>query len=828
WANVRALMGHPASFGLEYIGIGNEQWNTSEYQEGEDYWAETGNNFFKRYEAFEKAIHKVAPEMKLISTSGPASDGTDFVNAWNWLKTHKGEDGFTYAVDEHYYKDPDWFYNNVNRYDDYDRNGFSVFAGEYASRWWSGYPRGNTLETALSEAAYMTGLEKNSDIVKMASYAPLFAKLGATQWTPDMIWFDSDTSYGSPDYYVQQLFSRHTGDYNVENEVVDREDTRSFKGFVGLGTWITQASFRDYTVTDNDTGEEIALSGWQGMEAVEEPEKYSYEILEVSSEPEANNPASAVNDGDLNTGWSSQGRDNYIVLDLGDVKTVGKVGVANVVNGDRYYYYAVQTSVDGETYETITPDNSYDVNCLYEGNIVLENATTNGKGSGEMVYHLNGNREARYIKVLAKGNSYHNWNNVREIEVYGECEQQEAESPELAPTGSWTIDENGVISQSTGLAGAYVFANEAIDSENYTITFKATKTGGDEGFIIPFMAADAKNFYIWNIAGWGNTSSAFQQCVNGINTTVSSSTGTVLETDVEYEIKIVVEGSIVSGYIDGELINRCNLKKTLGPVYGNATFDERTGDIIVKLVNSDSVYKDIPVTINYSGTLSGTATQYLLTGDEYLGKNSIDDPENIAIKRSEIDGIANEFEYRLPGYSTVVLRIHTSGSVGVDNIEQLSVSTQKNVRPELPAAVTVTLADGTTEERKVTWKIPEYGVFANAGSFKVYGTVEGTELDAEAVVTVETEVDAIKVDAEQLLSGETTLITFNADAEGSYKGIVAVYGENGLESTQTIDFTGIGGAMAIKLEAELEGKTVKVMLWDSVTLDPVTEALSVK
>ncbi len=242
WAAIRAQMGHPEPFNLEYLGIGNEQWYTS------------ANRFFERYEAFEEEIHKLYPEIKLISTSGPSADGTHYDNAWNWLRTHNGEENFTYAVDEHYYKAPEWYLNNINRYDTYDRNGFSVFAGEYAANG----TYSNTLYAALAEAAYMTGLEKNADIVRMASYAPLLAKEGFNQWTPNLIWFNNDTVYGSVDYYVQMMYSNNNGSYTVSNKVTYDGAEKVYNA--GVGTWSTAAEFRNIEIENLKTGEVTDLS----------------------------------------------------------------------------------------------------------------------------------------------------------------------------------------------------------------------------------------------------------------------------------------------------------------------------------------------------------------------------------------------------------------------------------------------------------------------------------------------------------------------------------------------------------------------------------------
>ncbi len=199
WGSKRAEMGHPAPFNLKYLAIGNEQWN---------------EKYFERYEAFQKVIAPKYPDIMLISSSGPYAGGREFENAWNWLDG-KGRD-FAFAVDEHYYVPSNWMFNNVHRYDNYDRSMPKVFAGEYACHISGPQPRPNNLEAALAEAAMMTGFERNGDVVHLAAYAPLFAREGFTQWTPDLIFVNNHEIMLTPSYYVQKMFSHNLPDYAVE------------------------------------------------------------------------------------------------------------------------------------------------------------------------------------------------------------------------------------------------------------------------------------------------------------------------------------------------------------------------------------------------------------------------------------------------------------------------------------------------------------------------------------------------------------------------------------------------------------------------------------
>ncbi len=190
WGKVRADMGHPEPFNLKYLGVGNEQW---------------GQEYVDRLAAFVKVLREEHPEIKLIGSSGPSADGKHFDYLWPEMKNLKVD-----LVDEHYYKDPKWFLESAGRYDSYDRKGPAVFAGEYACHDHSA-KKDNTFYSALCEAAFMTGLERNADIVHMCTYAPLFAHVDAWQWKPDMIWFDNLTSFKTPNYYVQQLYGQNPG-----------------------------------------------------------------------------------------------------------------------------------------------------------------------------------------------------------------------------------------------------------------------------------------------------------------------------------------------------------------------------------------------------------------------------------------------------------------------------------------------------------------------------------------------------------------------------------------------------------------------------------------
>lgn len=260
WGKVRCSLGHKEPFELKYICIGNEQ-------EGEAY--------FERYEIFLESFNEAKknnPELyadlELIYSSGAddATSGVNYLASYEYAKNYIESNGITAdefagATDHHYYNEPSWFFKNADHYDEdnysrtvenmtdtYYGGGLKVFVGEYAAR-------SNRLEAALAEAAYMTGLERNSDIVVMAAYAPLFGNLTATHWSPNLIWFNNHLSTGSVNYYMQKLFSNNAGDTLIASKLGGAEiPKKDLSGMVGLGTWWTKAQFDNVTVTDNETG----------------------------------------------------------------------------------------------------------------------------------------------------------------------------------------------------------------------------------------------------------------------------------------------------------------------------------------------------------------------------------------------------------------------------------------------------------------------------------------------------------------------------------------------------------------------------------------------
>ena len=231
---MRAKNGHPEPFGLEYLEVGNENNQPDPRQQSDHY--------YERYEQFYKAIRAKYPEMKIIGN----------VVAWGDDNPKWNSKLPVDLLDEHYYRSPDWFAAAFHKYDSYDRNGPKIYVGEYAVT--NGFGNLGNMNAALGEAVYMMGMENNSDVVELASYAPIFVNENDARWRPDMIRFSSSRVMGTPSYYVQQLMPQHIG-----TQVLKVSQTNPYEGTVrkpltpkqsrvGFGTWGTRASFE----TDKD------------------------------------------------------------------------------------------------------------------------------------------------------------------------------------------------------------------------------------------------------------------------------------------------------------------------------------------------------------------------------------------------------------------------------------------------------------------------------------------------------------------------------------------------------------------------------------------------
>jgi len=230
WGAKRAEMGHPEPFNMEYVCLGNEEDDIPEFR--------------LRFKMIADSLKKYHPEIKVIGTSGTSHSGSHYDGLWEF---NREED--VAAVDEHYYVEPSWLINNNHRYDQFSRTGPKVFIGEYASK-------DDRMLNAIAEASYLTGVERNGDVIQFTCYAPLLCREGNQQWHPDLIRFDNTRVMKTANYYVQQLYSLYSGEttYGVNYTYQDGTNPNEniYKGQIGVGSWNTTAEFDDVQVKSGD------------------------------------------------------------------------------------------------------------------------------------------------------------------------------------------------------------------------------------------------------------------------------------------------------------------------------------------------------------------------------------------------------------------------------------------------------------------------------------------------------------------------------------------------------------------------------------------------
>ncbi len=357
WGAKRAEAGHPEPFDLKYLAIGNEV---------------CGPDYHERYVRFYDAIKQAYPDIELVVSAGWSPDDHCFHDTWEWLDGTPAEADM---VDEHMYQSPEWFYRQATRYDDYDRNGPNVFIGEYAAHTSN---IANNMESALAEAAFMTGFERNADVVQMAAYAPLLAKEHYNQWAPNMIWFNNTDVYGTPNYYVQQMFSTNTGDIVLPTTLTENEvEPDPISGAVLLGSWNTAVEYDHIQVksdgetlfsddfTDFSSEWEVYNGNWQVEDGVLQQLDITEDARVQVGEQEWHDYTISVRarktsgtEGML-IGFGVQGTDDYYWWNLGGWNNT-QTAIEKSVNGTK--------SIVGQaTTHQINPDQWYDIEIEVSG-----------------------------------------------------------------------------------------------------------------------------------------------------------------------------------------------------------------------------------------------------------------------------------------------------------------------------------------------------------------------------------------------------------------------------------------------------------------------------
>ena len=434
---LRAKNGHPEPFNIEYLEIGNENNQPNPREQSDRY--------YERYDKFRQAIREKYPDIKLIGN----------VVAWGNDDPEWESQLPVDLLDEHYYRTPGWFADAFHKYDSYDRQGPRIYVGEYAVT--NGFGDLGNMNAALGEAVYMMGMENNSDIVPLNSYAPIFVNENDAKWRPDMIRFNSYQVMGTPSYYVQQLMPQHVG-----TQVVKVEQQNPYKGKKpkqltpkvsrsGFGTWATQSTF-----------------------ALTMPPK-------------------------------------------------------------------------GDDFEFVN--------------------------------------------------------------------------------GQWKKNDDGTVSQTGRREATICLDKNVIDSDHYTLKYRARKDRGAEGFLIIFNYVDDNNYCWLNFGGWGNTQHAIEQISSGGKMQTAEKPGQVVE-GRWYDITLTVSGDSVKAWLDNDLVFDTVLKhdQTKG-IFSSATIDEASGELIVKVVNTGD--ERTTAALNLSNFSVRSARLIRLSANDGMDENTLMQPTNI-------------------------------------------------------------------------------------------------------------------------------------------------------------------------------------------------------
>jgi len=458
WGALRAANGHPEPFNLKYLEIGNEN---------------SGPAYEERYRRFYEVIRDKHPDVRLIANCAVKSAPVDI-------------------LDEHYYSAPNFFASRSRQYDGYDRKGPRIYVGEYAVT--AGCGKGN-LRAAVAEAAFMTGMERNSDIVIMSSYAPLFVNVNDRRWNPDAICFDNASCYGTPSYHVQAMFSRNRADTSLPLDLKCETIAPRVHGAIGLATWKTRAEYKDVKVTAPD-GTLLFASDF------------------------AKDPA----------GWKPLR------------------GEWSVVKG------AYRQSPDAADLRAVAGDSA------------------------------------------------------------------------------WT---------------------------DYTLTLKARKISGEEGFMVLFRVIDEQNWVWLNLGGWHNAWHGMECMRNGQKSLFCERVGGSIETGRWYDVRVELAGAHIRGFLDNQLVQEADLPAvpTMAAVAGRRNAD---GAILIKVVNMADAPQDADLMFNTAAKVGSTGTEEVLTSSDPANENSLAEPLTVAPKTREITDLGAQFRHTFPPNSVTILRLKTS------------------------------------------------------------------------------------------------------------------------------------------------------------------------
>ena len=632
WGARRAANGHPAPFNLKFLEIGNENG---------------GTYYNDRYALFYDAIKSNYPNLHLIAC------------VWGGVPSSRPLE----IQDEHYYSDWTFFANAATKYDSYSRSGPKVYVGEYAVTADTG--NGN-LQAALGEAAFMTGLERNSDVVLMASYAPLLANVNGIQWRPDAIYYDSARVNGTPSYHVQKLFAQNQGEVVLPvglSVTLPADTNQAPHGAIGLGAWNTQVEYTNVVVASNgvtlfQSDFTSSAAGWQVSKGTWVTGSGLYRQTANITDCRATTGSTAWSDYTLTMrARKTGGSEGFLILFhwLADVDwTWWNIGGWNntqhaleaSINGSK-------TTVSGAVAGGIQPNRWYDirvelsgrrVRCYLDGQLVHDYTSPLSKAGGIGLGTWSTRASYTNVVVAKLGQTLYRsdfTSGAPGWSVY---------------SGTWAAA--GGVYQQTSAATDCRSTTGSTNWTDYTLSLRARKDSGNEGFLILFQRRDDNNWTWWNLGGWGNTRHAIEVSANGTKTTLGTSVNGSLETNRWYDIRVELAGPRIRCYLDNVLIHDVSYPAT-APLYASASYSENWGQVILKTVNVSSVPISTTLALNGLAAVSPQASYTLLTGPGPNAENTLTQPTNVAPVSGTASGIGTNFTYVFPSNSLTVLRMQT-------------------------------------------------------------------------------------------------------------------------------------------------------------------------
>ena len=487
WGAKRIANGHAEPYGIKFVEIGNENYQANASQQSQDY--------AERYYMFYKAIKEKYPE--IITIGNVEAWGTDNPS---WRNDYPVE-----LVDEHYYRSNTWMRSNYHKYDSYNR-AIGVYNGEYAANEAGTYGTYGNMNSALGEAVYMLGMERNSDVCRMSSFAPIFMHESDPRWPYDMIHFNCAKNFVTPSYYVQQLLPNNLGHQNLLWTETGNTITNSTR--IGMGSWGTTVDFDD-----------VAVTGGTGNTLISD-------------------------DFSANSGW------------------------------------------------------------------------TNG-------------------------------------------------------TGTWVVS-NGVKQQNSTQTNCTTINNTVIEEPSYSLSMKARKRNGGEGFLIIFYYKDANNYAWWNLGGWNNTQHGIELCKDGVKTTLATAPGSI-EANKWYNVTVNVDGQTVTCYLDGALIHTTSLPSEQ-LLYQSVQLDEAEQQMILKVVNPTKTAQTLQLNLTNMTATDGTVVRLAATAG--TAENNMANPNRVAPQPEETLSSVQSLD--IPAFSLNIFRINVTNVAAEEKPEDAALYEQED------------------------------------------------------------------------------------------------------------------------------------------------------